>query len=445
MKYAVFFLALAGVAPLGAVLSWNRRWLKYAVWGMVAALAVYQATAINFFSYEEYRGSSRGMEVSIIYLLALAVLVAAAIRGSLPRAVPSCGAFLYVVYFMLCLPSLGAAENLLFSWMEIWKMIMIYIVYLSVRAYLDMTDGVKDLVKAFAAFSVWNLVLVLADHFSGVYQPHGSFPHQNCLAMGMHLFSGVFFACFIAPARRRPLFVSAAFIASTACIVRTYSRGALAVLPVSFFTVFVLSFVSAKNGKGVAVMRRMLPVAFIGLAGLCAALPRIVERFSTAPESSKNTRIELAMCAREMIADEPWRGVGINNWGIKINPPYEYAKRAGRNTNRGEDFKDGIVETVYLLVGAECGIPALAAMVAWLFSYLFASVRLARRLSGTPYAALPAGLAGGLLATYLQSCLEWVLRQQMNLVVLMMFFALLDHLAASSANRKHETPAGGGS
>ena len=79
MKYAVFFLALAGVAPLGAVLSWNRRWLKYAVWGMVAALAVYQATAINFFSYEEYRGSSRGMEVSIIYLLALAVLVAAAV------------------------------------------------------------------------------------------------------------------------------------------------------------------------------------------------------------------------------------------------------------------------------------------------------------------------------------------------------------------------------
>jgi len=146
-----------------------------------------------------------------------------------------------------------------------------------------------------------------------------------------------------------------------------------------------------------------------------------------------------------MIADEPWRGVGINNWGIKINPPYEYAKRAGRNTNRGEDFKDGIVETVYLLVGAECGIPALAAMVAWLFSYLFASVRLVRRLSGTPYAALPAGLAGGLLATYLQSCLEWVLRQQMNLVVLMMFFALLDHLAASSANRKHETLAGGGS
>ena len=53
-----------------------------------------------------------------------------------------------------------------------------------------------------------------------------------------------------------------------------------------------------------------------------------------------------------MILDEPWRGVGINNWGIKINPPYEYAERAGRNRNRGDDFKDGIVETVYLLVGA---------------------------------------------------------------------------------------------
>ncbi len=438
MKYAVFFLALLAMLPFGVALSLNRRWMKYAVWGMIAALAVYQGTAINFFSYEEYRGSSRGMEVSIVYLLAFALLVAAAFKHRLPKFIPSFGAFLYVAYFLLCLPSYGAAENTLFSWMETWKMIMLYLVYLAVRAYLDMTDNVKALVQGLAGFAIWNFLLVVKDHLSGIYQPHGVFPHQNGLAMAMHLFANMFFAIYLASGWRRSWLNVAAFVAATACIVRTYSRGALAMVPVSFFVTFVLSFFTAPHGRKLGILGRIVPIAVVGMVGLALMLPRIIERFSEAPEASKNTRVELALCAKEMILDEPWRGVGINNWGIKINPPYEYAERAGRNNNRGEDFKDGIVETVYLLVGAECGIPALTAMLAWFLFYLFRGLRLARKFAGTPYAAIPAGLAGGLVACYLQSCLEWVLRQQMNLILLMVFFALLDYLAANAARLKVE-------
>ena len=70
-------------------------------------------------------------------------------------------------------------------------------------------------------------------------------------------------------------------------------------------------------------------------------------------------------------------------------------------------------------------------------------VRLARKLKGTPYAAIPAGLAGGLIACYLQSCLEWVLRQQMNLILLMIFFSILDYLSANYA-RLASHPSGKG-
>ena len=428
MKYVVFFLALLGVPPLAVVLSFNRAWMKYAVWGMVGALAVYQATAINFFSHEEYRGSSRGMEVSIVYLLSLALLVAAAIKRRLPKLVPSFGALLFVVYFFLCLPSLTAAENLLFSWMELWKMIMLYMVYLAVRAYLDMTNDTRSLLRALAVFAIFNFLLIVKAHFAGVYQPHGAFPHQNGLAMAMHLFANLFFACFLVGGWRRSLLNAAAFAASTACIVRTYSRGALAMVPVSFFVTFVLSVVYAAKGARAKVFVRVVPIALAGLVGLALMLPRIVERFVSAPEASANTRVELALCAKEMIADEPLRGVGINNWGLKINAPYDYAERAGRHTNRGDGFMDGIVETVYLLVGAECGLPALAVMVAWFLWYLVLSLRLTRRLAGNLSAAIPAGLAGGFVAIYLQSFLEWVLRQQMNLILLMAFFALLDYL-----------------
>ena len=432
MKYAVFAIAMMGVPPLAVIISMNKAWMKYAVWAMIAALAVYQGTAINFFSNEHYRGTSRGMEVSVVYLFAAAMLIAAAIKRRSPKLVPSWGAAVFVLYFALCLPSWTTAENTLFSWMEIWKMIMLYMTYLSVRAYLNVTDDVKSIVKGLAAFVVFNFLLIVKDHLMGVYQPRGVFPHQNGLAMAMHLFANLFFASFLAGGWRGPMLNTMAFVAASACIVRTYSRGAMAMIPLSFAITFsLMTFVGLKTPKG-RLFKRVMPLALAGLVGLAAMLPRIVERFKSAPEASKNTRIELALCAKEMILDEPWCGVGINNWGIKINPPYEYAERAGRNTNRGEEFQDGIVETVYLLVGAECGIPALAAMILWFAWYLLLGVRLVKRLKGTPYVAIPAGLAGGLVACYLQSCLEWVLRQQMNLILLMFFFAVLDHLWKNS-------------
>ena len=439
MKYVVFFVALLGMPLLGAALSLNRRWMKYAVWAMIGALAVYQSTAINFFSYEEYRGSSRGMEVSVVYLLSFALLVAAACRRSLPGLIPSFGAFLYIVYFLLCLPSYATAESTLFSWMETWKMIMIYLVYLSIRAYLGMSGNIKALVNGLAVFVMWNFFLVAKDHFAGVYQPDGSFPHQNCLAMAMHLLAGIFFALYLIGGWRKSILNVAAFVASTACIVRTYSRGAMALIPVTLFVTFVLSFVGSAKGACMRLFMRIIPLGMVGLLGLLAVLPRIIERFETAPEASGNTRVELALCAKEMIIDEPWRGIGINNWGIKIKAPYEYAARARRDIDFANEREDGIVETVYLLVCAECGIPALVAMLAWFLRYLVLCVVLSKKLSGTYYAAIPAGLAGGLVSCYLQSCLEWVLRQSMNLILLMVFFALLDHLAANAAQLKGES------
>ena len=431
MKYVVFTIAALGVPPLAFALFLNRRWMKYAVWAMIAALTVYQGTAINFFSHEDYRGSSRGMEVSVVYLIAAALILAAALKRKMTKLVPSTGAILFVAYFLLCLPSLQTAENMLFSWMEIWKMIMLYIVYLSIRAYLSATDDVKSLMRGFAVFVFYNFILVIGEHLAGVYQPHGSFPHQNCLAMGMHLFANLFFAYYLAVGFRGSKLSALAFACASACILRTYSRGAIAMMPLAFFVTFALSaFVSLKVPLS-RLVARMLPIALVGVVGLAAMLPHIINRFQNAPEASKNTRIELALCAKEMILDEPLCGVGINNWGIKINSPYEYAELAGRNPNRGEGFKDGIVETVYLLVGAECGIPALVAMLLWFAYYLVLCFSLARRLAGTAYAAIPVGIAGGLVACYVQSCLEWVLRQQMNLIFLMMFFALLDHLKAN--------------
>lgn len=427
MKYAVFFVALLGTPALAFLLAMNRRWLRWVFWAMAGALCAYIPTSINFFSHEHYRGTSRGMEVSVLHLLAAGVLGALALRGKRLRWFPDGGSRIYLAYFLLCLPSLGTAANLLYSWFEVWKMLMLPLLFAAVYNYLKETDDLKTVTGALAGFTAVNALVAVKQHFGGVYQSFGVFPHQNSMAMGMLLLGSLFFAGYLSGGLKgwTGKLRAAAFAGAGLATMLTYSRGAMAMVPVGYGLAGALCLLGGRT-RGWAL--RLAPVLLMGLAVLYEMLPQIIERFETAPEASGETRVELALCAREMIKDKPLRGVGINNWGVKINEPYDYAARAGRETNRDEEFRDGIVETVYLLVGAECGLPALAAMLAWFGWYGVACLRLARRLRRTPDYWVPAGLAGGLLAIYAQSALEWVLRQQINQILLVFCFAVLAYL-----------------
>ena len=426
MKYYVFSVALLGVVPLALLLFLNSRWMRYALWGMALAMFAWQGSAINFLSHEEYRGSARGMEVSLLYLLSFAILLALMLRGKVRKMVPDVGFWIYVIYFLLCLPSFSTAESVELAWCETWKMIMLYLFSFAVFCYLRATGDIQSMLVMFAMVVIGNFVSVAKAHYAGVFQPRGIFPHRNCMGMAMNLLGPMFFAYYLmhgVRAWRGIVFTLAGACAGIASL-WTYSRGSIAVMPVGYGITALACFL-AKRSK-TTVLRRVAPIVVVIMLGTVAMLPRLVNRFVNAPEASGNTRVELARCAMEMIMDEPIRGVGINNWGIKINPPYEYAELAGRIVPEG--MADGVVETVYLLVGAECGIPALLAMLVWFGWYLLLAVRLAWKLRGTKWFFFAAGAMGGLSTNYLQSILEWVLRQQMNLVCLMGVFAMLSYL-----------------
>ena len=429
MKHLVFAAACLGVLPLAFLLSRSRRWLRVAFAGVVAAMCLWNATSISFFVEEGYRGTSRGLDVSLAWLASFVLLFALAfarrLRGGL---LPDAGSRLYLLYALLCLPSLTAAESLPFAFFELWTMAMLLVFYAAVANYLRATDDVRTVLAALAVFAVANFLAVVRGHVASVYQPHGVFPHQNSMAVAMHLFGCLFLAGYLAHGVRTRFgrLCALAFLCAAAATARSYSRMALALMPLGYGIAYLACVVRVRPRRWLA---RTVPLALAGAVALAVMLPRFVERFETAPEESGSTRVELARCAREMILDEPLRGVGLNNWGLKINPPWDYAERAGRIHDWGEDHQDALVETVYLLVAAECGIPALLALLAWFGWYWALCVRLLRRLRGRPEAFVPAGLLGGLTIAYAQSCFEWVFRQPLNLVCLMLCYALLSHLA----------------
>ena len=307
---------------------------------------------------------------------------------------------------------------------------MLFFFYVAVYNYLKATDDLKTVICALAAFTIINMMVIVADHHMGIYQPHGVFPHQNCMAMAMHLFGTLFFALYLRFGISSPIakLCALAFVCAAVATVRSLSRMALALMPIGYGISFLFCVFIRRPHQWLI---RILPIVCVGIIGAAIMHPSIIDRFQNAPNRSKTTRVELALCAWEMIKDEPLRGIGINNWGKKINPPYDYAEKAGRVTNRSEGFADGIVETVYLLVCAECGIPALIAMVAWFGWYLLRCLFLMKRLSDTQWFFVPAGLCGGLTIAYIQSLFEWVFRQQLNLICLMFIFAIISYLDKS--------------
>ena len=430
MKYFVFSAALLGLPFLAFLLYFNFRWVKYAFWGMVVAMCLYHPTSINFFSHEDYPGSSRGMEVSLIHLLAFASLVAFFVRGRVQRLFPEAGYKLYFVYFLLCMPSLAYAADGLIAWFEVWKMIMLFMLYLMIYSYLKATDDLRSVLVSLALFTYVNFIVVAKQHYGGVYQPAGVFPHRNCMGMAMLLFGPLFYAYYLSRELKTVAdkFCAAAFPLAAIATLWSYSRGAITLIPVSYG---ITTLACSRDGKVLGrKIKKLMPLILVAFLGILVILPRLVDRFVNAPEASANTRVELAHCGWEMIKENPIFGVGINNWSINMGPEYPYQDRAGDALGLKLNY-NGIVETVYILICAECGIPALLGFVVWLLWYWFVCLRLLKRLRGTKWHFIAAGLLGGLTANYLQSVLEWVLRQQLNFICLMFMFALLSYLNTS--------------
>ena len=430
MKYLVFAIALIGI-PVGAAFCFYcRKLFHFAGLALMLPFLVYESTTINFFSEEWYRGTARGMEVSLVHLICAVILLTLFVLNKVSRPFPDKGSIIYLIYFCWSFFSFWNAdfsEFLGLPWFELWKMLLMHFIFWTVYSYLEYSRNAEAILNGLGIVIVVCFVTIVYQHYSGRYQPHGIFPHQNSMAMFMALAVPIFLSYYLNGRSDRYDWLVYLFVLAcgSASLVRSYSRGALLVFPISLAITTALSFVFNMRLR---LFSRLLPLVLLGILFGSLLLPRVIERFERAPEASKTTRIELNRVAINMIREKPLLGIGLNNWGIKVNPPYIYWEGTGRRVAPGRDFenyKDSIVETVYLLVGAECGLIGLALMLIWFFYYFAKACILCKRLAGTEWFFLPAGLVGGLMAIYFQSMLEWVLKQSMNFIELIICFALI--------------------
>ena len=401
--------------------------MKACVFLLPAFFWKYQSTSINFLTDPHYTGTALGFEISIIHLLAIALLLGMLFR-QWPVKFFLPGLVLYILYFVVSLLSIFFSPALMYSGFELFKMITLCITFLALANYFYMTHDFDSFLYGTSIVIIINFVISLEmKYITGIVQVYGLFPHQNSMGMFMSLIGPVFLARVINKKDNifNSVFFLMIFLISFLSALFTYSRGSIACFPFGCIITIVLTGFFHRTTKALIVLS---VTGILGVFTLLYSFETIVSRFTKAPEASAETRQFFAEVALNIIKDKPLLGCGVNTWIIAASEPrYNPYLQHHYFASRGM----GIVETTYLLVGAECGLLGLAALLCWYFYYLIQAVYQSFRWRKTPYFYLLAGLTGGFASNYLQSTLEWVLKQQINYFILFWSFAIVAALVQS--------------
>ncbi len=87
------------------------------------------------------------------------------------------------------------------------------------------------------------------------------------------------------------------------------------------------------------------------------------------------------------------------------------------------------METIYLLVAAECGWYGMVLLILWFLYYYFSTMRSMIALKKKPCCGIVIGAFAGLTCNYWHSTLEWSLKQYNNFAGQMILYALIGVIA----------------
>lgn len=431
LKYLIFFTVLIIGVPFNYILA--RKFVQYEkfLWFLLLFFTA-NMIDINFVSMETYRGTAKGFEIGMVDIVVYSMLaIIIGRRDEYPLKVPP-GTFLYSLYFFFSLLSIINSDVMVYSFFEIWKMIRMYIFFFVVYNMIRKFEEFDDIMIIVSLITIFITYTVLKQKYLlGIFQTYGPFPHQNSLVMYMIIFGSLLLGYLLNNEKVKLYYWLGVFGAAAIDIISTLSRGGMALFALSISIIFLFSYVNKMSLRKLGIT---LLFIILGSGVLYKASDTILERVSTAPEESLDVRIVLAKAAQNMANDKIF-GVGLNNFGLKINPPYTY----GNHIPRKDDYeKGGLVETIYLMIAAETGWHNLVVFVSLLLYFYFKNIRNYFRMKKHKYRFIPIALIGALTAIYIQSTLEWVLKQTNNFYQLMFILAIIGVVSRLLDQQKEE-------
>ena len=386
--------------------------------------------AINIYPMPDWTGTAREYAFSAVSFFAIPLLFSMILSTKHKVRFFPPGVFFYFLYYLAILLS-GINAIHIHPWgFEVCKMFWMYVTFLAAFNYFTHTKNLTYYCYLLCAILLILFLVGLNQKYRlGKYQIPSTFPHQNSLSLYLEQYGLLSLGILMNEKMSKKLFflILCAFGGSILLIIFTYSRGGLVVYFGGIALICAISILL--NGLSLRRLTLMLIGLLVLLSIIGYALPRIIQRFTNAPEQSKNTRIGLAIAAKRM-ADDYRLGVGANNFSEYSGTLHDYSTTEFFIPGRE---RAGIVETIYLLVAAECGWWGLGTLLLWFFYYYLSAGISMFVLRKKPCDGFVIGVFGGLTCNYWHSTLEWSLKQYNNFAGQMILYALV---AAIAVHRK---------
>ncbi len=446
-------LVLGGASTLLTTVSQRARDAVFFL--LVAGAVLTERMDVNFFGEYWYRGTTRGVEISLLDVLAISLLVGTWLAPRYPgrRAYwpASLGAML--LYFLYCAASLAWSQPRLFGVWELSKVLRGIVVFLAAAQFVRTRREVAILVAALGcAVCLQGAFGLKQRYLGGIYRVGGTLDHANSLSMYLCLVSPVFVAAATSDLPRwlRRFSWLGASVAAVG-IMLTISRAGIPI-----FALVMLGTAAWCVSWRITVKKIAVACAVLLGAGLLVlkSWDLLAYRYGEATlaeeyldDQSEGRGVYLRWAAA--IVEDHFLGVGLNNWSYWVSKVYgprlgfEYEDYDEIQTQPEKADLPSIryaapAHSLAALTVGELGVPGLVLFgLMWLRWFQMGAGFLRRRRSD-PMFRLGVGLFFGTCGIFMQSTTEWTYRQT---AIFFTFNLMLGALASLCHHRRHETAA----
>lgn len=410
MKWVLFALLL-GLCPL--FVQYARQPRYQPIFGFAFGALPFLLSFLHLYiapvSFAGWPGHTKGIEVSLIDSLAVAVLIATPRRRTRPPFV-----WAFVIYILLTTITVTWAIDKLAALGYAVQLMRMLLVYLAALRLSTTPRIVPAVVAGGVVALLFQLFFALQQHLQGTLQAVGTFGAQNSLGLMTNLVALPAIAILLSGGRS--WYVKAGPAVALLIDLFTASRATIGFGAIGMGGVLMLASVWRWTS------RKRTMTALAAVAVLCAApfaIRTIGERAThNNVESSDSERQAFKRAAWAMIHDHP-AGVGANSYVIVSNVD-GYSARAGVVASHGSRSTN--VHNSYLLVMAETGIASIFFVVAMFGGGLLMMLRTAFRHRNDRRGDILIGFGMTLLIAGLHLNYEWLF--VMFYVEYVMFFYL---------------------
>lgn len=345
-------------------------------------------------SWPVWPGTSRGVIVSFVDTIALALVMTRKQRTRVPHLLG-----LMALFLITMLPASALSGTKMASLFSLFQFAQLVFLYYAIVPELERESGLQNLFKGIALGLMIQAGVVIQQKLTGVVQAYGTTVHQNILGLMLHV-SVLPLIAYVLEGYRSKL-IYAGIVAGLICIAAGGSRGSVAFFAGALVLLVLLSLIRRSSGR---------KWGFVGLGVLGAAIlvpvtmGTFTQRFGDREiASGDKTRDDLERAARFIAADHPL-GVGPNTF-VTINNMGGYATRAGMDWGAGT--LDKPVHNAYLLARAETGWAGQIALFLLMGGTVFLGLRTGFRCRTLPLVGVSLGGACGIIAVALHSNYEF--------------------------------------